>query len=61
VAQANAAREKYPAKSPQLLAEQKRINAASQTQLKQVLGPVKYKELLSKQRQMAAQMQQRTR
>lgn len=59
VAQANAARQQHPAKSPQLNAELKRINASSQTQLKQVLGPAKYKELLAHQRQMQAQMQQR--
>ncbi|WP_210521281.1 hypothetical protein [Hymenobacter terricola] len=59
VTQANAAREKFPAQSPQLLAEQKRINATSQRELQQVLGPVKFKKFLASQRKMAAEMQQR--
>ncbi|GAB3852191.1 hypothetical protein GCM10028822_19620 [Hymenobacter terrigena] len=59
VTQANAAKEKFPPKSPQLLAEQKRINAASQRELQQTLGPVKFKQFIANQRKMAAEMQQR--
>jgi len=58
-ADANAARLKYPAQSPQLQAELKRLVTASEASLKQVLGPVKYKESLTKRRQMQAEMQQR--
>jgi hypothetical protein len=56
---ANAARQKYPANSPQLNAELKRLVTASEASLKQVLGPVKYKESLVKRKQMQAEMQQR--
>lgn len=59
VTQANAAREKFPPQSPQLLTELKRINTASQRELQQTLGPVKFKRLLASQRKMAAEMQQR--
>jgi hypothetical protein len=59
LSQANAAKEKFPPKSPQLLAEQKRINMTSQRDLQQVLGPTKFKELQAKQGKMAAEMQQR--
>jgi hypothetical protein len=59
VTQANAAKEKFPAQSPQLLAEQKRINATSQRELQQTLGPVKFKQFIANQRKMAAEMQQR--
>ena len=59
VAQANAAKEKFPPQSPQLLAEQKRINTTSQRELQQTLGPVKFKQFIANQRKMAAEMQQR--
>lgn len=58
-ADANAARLKYPAQSPQLNAELKRLVTTSEASLKQVLGPVKYKESLTKRKQMQAEMQQR--
>ena len=59
VEQANAAKSKFPAQSPQLLAELKRINISSQKELRVVLSPVKFKQLQANQRKMAAQMQQR--
>ena len=59
VAQANAAKQQFPAQSPQLLAELKRINISSQKELRVVLGPVKFKQLQANQRKMATQMQQR--
>ena len=59
VEEANAARAKLAPKSPQLLAELKRINAASQQQLRLVLGPAKFKLLQTNQRKIAAEMQQR--
>ena len=59
VEQANAAKGKFPAKSPQLTAELKRINTSSQKQLQVVLGPAKFQQLQANQRKMAAQMQQR--
>lgn len=59
VARANAAREKFPPQSPQLLAEQKRINTTSQRELQQILGPVKFKQFIANQRKMATEMQQR--
>ena len=59
VEQANAAKTKLSPKSPQLLAELKRINVASQQQLRLVLGPAKFKLLQTNQRKMAAEMQQR--
>ena len=59
VEQANAAKSKFPAQSPQLLAEQKRINIASQKELQQVPGPTKFKQLQANQRKMATEMQQR--
>ena len=59
VNQANAAKQKFPAKSPQLMSELKRINEASQQELKVVLGPVKFKQLQANQRKMAAQMRER--
>ena len=59
VEQANVAKNKFPAQSPQLLAEQKRINIASQKELQQVLGPAKFKQLQANRRKMAAEMQQR--
>ena len=59
VAQANTAKEKFPPKSPQLLTKLKRINTASQNQLRVILGPAKFKQLQANQRKMAAEMQQR--
>ena len=59
VTQANAAKEKFPPQSAQLLAEQKRINATSQRELQQTLGPVKFRQFIANQRKMAAEMQQR--
>ena len=59
VAEANAAKAKYPPKSAQITAELKRVNIDSQQQLRTVLGPVKFKQLQTSQRKIAAQMQQR--
>ena len=59
VEQVNAAKEKFPSKSPQLMSELKRINIASQKELQVVLGPAKFKQLQANQRKMAAEMQQR--
>ena len=59
VEQANAARSRFPAQSPQLLAEQKRINSVSQKELQRVLGPTKFRQLQANRRKMATQMQQR--
>jgi len=59
VEQANAAKEKFPPKSPQLMTELKRINTTSQSELRAVLGPAKFKQLQANQRKMAAEMQQR--
>ena len=50
---------KYEPKSPQLMAELKRINIASQKELQQVPGPTKFKQLQANQRKMATEMQQR--
>ena len=57
--QANAAKEKFPSKSPQLMTELKRINTTSQNELRLALGPTKFKQLQANQRKMAAEMQQR--
>ena len=59
VQQANAAKAKYEPKSPQLMAELKRINIGSQKELQVVLGPTKFKQLQANQRKMATEMQQR--
>jgi hypothetical protein len=59
--QANAAKSKFPAQSPQLAAELKRINFASQKELQQILGPTKFKQLQANQGKMAAEMQKRQR
>lgn len=59
VEQVNAARQKFPAKSAQLNAELKRINTASETQLRTTLGAASYKEFQAKKRQIQAAMQQR--
>ncbi|HEX8327909.1 MAG TPA: hypothetical protein VF629_10235 [Hymenobacter sp.] len=61
LAESNAAKEKYAPKSPQLLAELKRINTDSQRELRTVVGPAKFSQLQTKatQQRIAAQMQQR--
>ena len=59
VDQVNAAKEKFPPKSPQLMSELKRINTNSQKELQVVLGPTKFKQLQASQRKLAAEMQQR--
>ena len=59
VEQVNAAKEKFPPKSPPLMTELKRINVASQKELQVILGPAKFKQLQANQRKMAAEMQQR--
>ena len=59
VEQVNAARQQHPAKSPQLTAELKRINASSEAELRETLGPAGYQEFQSKKRQIQAEMQQR--
>lgn len=59
VEQANAAKAKFEPRSPELMAELKRINISSQKELQLVLGPAKFKELQAKQGKMAAEMQQR--
>jgi hypothetical protein len=60
VEQVNAARQKFPAKSAALNAELRRINTASETQLRTTLGAASYQEFQSKKRQIQAEMQQRT-
>ncbi|WP_201982843.1 hypothetical protein [Hymenobacter rubidus] len=59
--QSNAAKEKFAPKSPQLLAELKRININSQKELSAVVGPTKFKQLQTKavQQKIATEMQQR--
>ena len=59
VEQVNAARQKFPARSAALNAELRRINTASETQLRTTLGAASYQEFQSKKRQIQAQMQQR--
>jgi hypothetical protein len=61
LSESNAAKEKYAPKSPQLLAELKRINTKSQRELSAVVGPTKFKQLQTRatQQKIAAQMQQR--
>ncbi|AMR28033.1 hypothetical protein A0257_13660 [Hymenobacter psoromatis] len=56
VTQANAARQQYPAPSPQLNVALKRINLASDKELRQVLGPAAYHEMQVKQAQLQAEM-----
>ena len=56
VTQANAARQQYPAASPQLSAALQRINLASAKELRQVLGPAAYREMQVKQAQIQAEM-----
>ena len=59
--ESNAAKEKLPAQSPQLLAELKRINISSQKELRTVIGPEKFKLLQTRpvQEKIAAEMQQK--
>ena len=59
--ESNAAKQKLPAQSPQLLAELKRINISSQKELRTVVGPEKFKLLQTKavQQKIAADMQQK--
>ena len=56
VRQANAARQEYPAASPELGAALKRINLTSDKQLRQVLGPAVYRDMQTKQAQIQAEM-----
>ena len=56
VTRANAARQQYPASSPQLSAALTRINVASDKELRQVLGPAAYREMQAKQAQIQAEM-----
>ena len=59
--QSNAAKEKFAPKSPQLLAELRRINTNSQKELRAVVGPAKFQQLQTKatQQRIATEMQQR--
>jgi hypothetical protein len=59
--ESNAAKEKLPAQSPQLLAELKRINISSQKELRTVIGPEKFKLLQTRpvQQKIAAEMQKK--
>ena len=59
--ESNAAKEKLPVQSPQLLAELKRINISSQQELRAVIGPEKFKLLQMKgvQQKIAAVMKQK--
>ena len=57
--QANTAQKQYATNRPALMAELKRINAASNQQMQQVLTPTQYQQLKTKQRQMQAEMQNR--
>lgn len=59
VEQVNGARKQYPAQSPQLNAQLQRINAKSEGELRQVLGPAAFKEMQVKRAQIQAEMQQR--
>lgn len=59
VAQVNAARQQYPAQSPQLTAALTRINRNSEAEVRQAIGSAKYKELQNKRPQIQAEMQRR--
>jgi hypothetical protein len=59
VADVNAARQKFAPKSPQLMAELKRINASSEGQLRTVLGAGTFAQYQAKRRQMAEEMRNR--
>ena len=61
VADVNAARQQFPAKSAPLTAALQRINASSEGQLRQALGAATYQEFQQKKRQIQAQLQQRQR
>ena len=61
VADVNAARQQFPAKSAPLTAALQRINASSEGQLRQALGAATYQEFQQKKRQIQAQVQQRQR
>lgn len=56
VEQVNAARQQYPAQSPELAAALKRINITSQAELQKIMGPAKYNEFKTKQAQVQAEM-----
>ncbi len=59
VVEVNTAQRNYAPQSPQRTAELKRISAASETQLREVLGPEKFQQFQQQKRQMQAKMQQR--
>jgi hypothetical protein len=59
VEQVNAARQQHPAQSPQLTAALARINAASDKQMRAILGPTSYREMQVKRAQIQAEMQKR--
>jgi len=59
VEQVNAARKEHPAQSPQLNTALARINAASDRQLRTILGPTTYREMQVKRAQIQAEMQKR--
>ncbi len=61
VAEVNAARQQFPAKSAPLTAALQRINTSSEKQLQQALGAATYQEFQRKKRQIQAQLQQRQR
>ncbi len=56
VEQANAARQQYPAQSPQLNAALARINTSSDKELRQLLGATAYREMQAKRAQIQAEM-----
>lgn len=56
VEQANAARQQYPAQSPQLNAALARINTSSDKELRQLLGATAYREMQVKRVQIQAEM-----
>lgn len=59
VEQVNAARQQYPAQSPQLNAAIARINSSSDKQMRTILGPTSYREMQVKRAQIQAEMQKR--
>ena len=61
MADVNAARQQFPAKSAPLTAALQRINTSSEGQLRQALGAATYQEFQQKKRQIQAQLQQRQR
>ena len=56
VEQVNAARQQYPAQSPELAGALKHINISSQAELQKIMGPAKYHEFQTKQAQVQAEM-----